>query len=76
MISEASRKYPIRPSETWAAIRLIFPDSEEAYTSGAEALGQAGRTHDADALCEYPPPLHAPLSGPRPGLSRYLPITL
>jgi tetratricopeptide (TPR) repeat protein len=45
------RNFP-EAAEVWAAIRLIFPDNEEAYTSGAEALRQAGRTGDADALCE------------------------
>ena len=38
--------------EVWAALRRIFPENEEAYTSGAEALHRAGRTEAADALRE------------------------
>jgi tetratricopeptide (TPR) repeat protein len=38
--------------EAWAAVRRVFPDNEEAYTSGAEALRRAGRTEAADALRE------------------------
>jgi tetratricopeptide (TPR) repeat protein len=39
-------------AEVWAAIRGVFPDSEEAYASGAEALRRAGRIEEADALIE------------------------
>jgi tetratricopeptide (TPR) repeat protein len=37
-------------AEAWAAVRGAFPDYEEAYTSGVEALRQAGRPEEADAL--------------------------
>jgi tetratricopeptide (TPR) repeat protein len=37
-------------AEAWTAIRQAFPDTEEAYTSGAEALRQAGRLEEAQTL--------------------------
>jgi tetratricopeptide (TPR) repeat protein len=39
-------------ADAWAALRAVFPDNEEAYTSGAHALAQASRTEDAEALRE------------------------
>jgi tetratricopeptide (TPR) repeat protein len=39
-------------ADAWAALRAVFPDSEDAYTSGTHALDQAGRTADAQALRE------------------------
>jgi tetratricopeptide (TPR) repeat protein len=38
--------------EVWAAIRNVFPDNQEAYTSGAEALRQSGCVEQAEALRE------------------------
>ncbi len=37
-------------ADAWAGIREVLPDNQEAYTSGADALRQAGRTEEADAL--------------------------
>jgi tetratricopeptide (TPR) repeat protein len=39
-------------AEAWAAMRTAFPDNEEAYISGADALRLAGRPEEADALRE------------------------
>lgn len=39
-------------AEAWAKLRDIFPDFQEAYTTGAEALRHAGRTQEAEALRE------------------------
>ena len=36
----------------WAAMRAAFPDIQEAYTSGAEALRRSGDNERADALLE------------------------
>lgn len=36
----------------WAAIRVAFPDNQEAYTSGAEALRRSGCIEQAEALRE------------------------
>jgi tetratricopeptide (TPR) repeat protein len=38
--------------EAWATFRQTFPHSEEAYTSGAEALQHLGRSEEAEALRE------------------------
>jgi len=45
-------------AEAWAALRAHFPDNEEAYTLGSQALFHAGRTEEAEALlaehrCRY-----------------------
>lgn len=37
-------------AEAWAALRGTFPDNEEAYTRGADALRQAGRLDEAECL--------------------------
>jgi tetratricopeptide (TPR) repeat protein len=39
-------------AEAWAALRATFPDYDEAYISGANALAQSGRTDEAEALRE------------------------
>jgi tetratricopeptide (TPR) repeat protein len=39
-------------AEAWRALRAVFPDFEEAYTSGAAALTQAGKPEEAEALRE------------------------
>jgi tetratricopeptide (TPR) repeat protein len=54
------RNFPAA-AEVWAALRAAFPDYQEAYVGGANALTQAGRTEEADALREehrrrVPPP--------------------
>jgi tetratricopeptide (TPR) repeat protein len=36
--------------EAWAAIRQIFPDNDEAYLRGAEALRGIGRADEADSM--------------------------
>ncbi len=38
--------------EAWAALRRAFPNNEEAYASGAEALRRAGRGDEAEILRE------------------------
>lgn len=37
-------------ADAWAGIRDVLPDNQEAYTSGADALRQAGRNEEAEAL--------------------------
>ena len=39
-------------AQAWATIRAAFPDFQEAYTSGAEALRRSGCTEAADAVQE------------------------
>ncbi|WP_428492543.1 tetratricopeptide repeat protein [Rhodopila sp.] len=45
------RNFPAA-AEAWAAVRATFPDKQEAYTSGAEALRRSGNDEQADALLE------------------------
>jgi tetratricopeptide (TPR) repeat protein len=39
-------------ADAWAALRLAFPDREDAYTTGAQALRNVDRPDEADALEE------------------------
>jgi tetratricopeptide (TPR) repeat protein len=43
--------YP-REAEAWAALRRVFPDNEESFTRGADALRRAGYPDQASALLE------------------------
>ena len=45
------RQYPAA-AEAWGLLRQAFPDFRESYTSGADALHQAGRRQDAEAVSE------------------------
>jgi tetratricopeptide (TPR) repeat protein len=37
-------------AEAWAAIRQTFPDNDEAYLRGAEALRSIGRADESDSI--------------------------
>ncbi|WP_428486525.1 tetratricopeptide repeat protein [Rhodopila sp.] len=37
-------------AEVWAGLRQAFPDTEESYIHGAEALAHTGRSDEAEAL--------------------------
>jgi tetratricopeptide (TPR) repeat protein len=51
LLHHKRRDFPAA-ADAWAALRAVFPDNEDAYTSGAHALDQAGRMADAQALRE------------------------
>jgi tetratricopeptide (TPR) repeat protein len=51
LLHHKRRDFPAA-AEAWAALRKAVPENEEAYKSGADALGHAGLAEAADALRE------------------------
>lgn len=49
LLHHKHRDFPAA-AEAWAALRNVFPDDDEAYVAGADALQKIGRAEEADAL--------------------------